>query len=72
MSEICIGTCSICGGDVYRHSGSYFGYPIARCHSCGAEEDTNPPADTHRIIPMKEPFTKKKYTLWAEEQKENK
>lgn len=40
-----IGTCSICGGDVYGHVGPWFGVippPPARCSKCGASESKGP------------------------------
>lgn len=36
-----LGTCSICGGDVYGHVGAWWGTvppPPASCRSCGAVE----------------------------------
>lgn len=46
-----IGTCSLCGGEVYAFHGAYFGVPPpAKCQSCGAVRD-----DCPSVIPMRKP-----------------
>lgn len=47
--EQCVGTCSICGGDVMKHAGPWHGTipPRGRCTSCGAVEACGP------VIPMR-------------------
>lgn len=49
MSEVTIGKCSICGGEVTVIA-PYFGIPTPSCKKCGAFEDR---VKNLRTIPMK-------------------